>query len=147
MERIHCSIKASLWACSASNWQEDMPLVCLGLRSAPREDSNISAAKRVFGLPLCLPGPLLNLPDIKDQPLAHRFKQMMAGVPLQPLVQTDGKQLPPDMAWAYLRVDRHKPALAQLYEGPHCVLQQTRNTTLLQMGAKTEKVNLEGHSL
>ena len=47
------------------------------------------------------------------------------------------------MAWVYLRVDRHKPALAKLYKGPYCILQQTRNTALLQMGSKTKKVNLE----
>ena len=87
----------------------------------------------MFGLPLCLPGSLHDLPNVEDQTLAHWFKHMMAGVTLQP----------PDMAWAYLREDHYKPALYQLYEGPYCVLQQMRNTALLQMGSKTEQVNLE----
>ena len=47
------------------------------------------------------------------------------------------------MLWAYLRVDRHKPASAQLYKGPYQVLRQTRNTATLQMGPRTETVNLE----
>ena len=101
------------------------------------------AAERVFGLRLCLPRPLLDLPEAKDQTLAHRFKDMMSGVPLRPLVPTSSKQLPPAMAWAYLRVDQHKPALAQLYEGHYQVLRQSRNTATLQMGPRTETVNLE----
>ena len=49
------------------------------------------------------------------------------------------------MAWAYLRMDQHKPAMAQLYEEPYHyqVLHQTRNTATLQMGPRTETVNLE----
>ena len=97
----------------------------------------------MFGLPLCLPGPLLDLPKAEDQTLAHRFKEMMSRVSLRPLVSTNCKQLPPTMAWAYLQVDCHKPALAQLYEGPYQVLRQMRNTATLQMDPRTDTVNLE----
>ena len=82
----------------------------------------------------------MDLTEAEDQTLAHWFKEMMSGVPLRPLVPISSKQLPPAMAWAYLRVDRHKPALAQLYEGPYQVLHQTRNTATLQMGPRTETV-------
>jgi transposase InsO family protein len=44
---------------AAANWSSQLPLVMLGLRSAPREDSGISAAELVFGSPLQLPRQML----------------------------------------------------------------------------------------
>jgi transposase InsO family protein len=141
VERLHRSIKASLRARRTVNWVDDLPWVALGLRTAPRDDSGVSAAERVFGLPLVLPGTFLDAPEAEDQTLSSRFQQLLSSVPLTPVKTTNSTTVPP-MSWAFLRVDSHKPPLAQLYEGPYRVLRQTRQTAVLQMGERKEKVNI-----
>jgi cleavage and polyadenylation specificity factor subunit 1 len=55
LERFHRRLKDALRAkaaaAAAADWSLQLPLVMLGLRSAPREDSGISAAELVFGSP------------------------------------------------------------------------------------------------
>jgi transposase InsO family protein len=51
LERFHRRLKDALRAKTAvANWSSQLPLVMLGLRSAPREDSGISAAELVFSI-------------------------------------------------------------------------------------------------
>ena len=142
VERLHRSIKASLRARRTVNWLDDLPWVALGLRAAPREDSGVSAAERVFGLPLVLPGTFLDAPEAEDQSLSSRFQQMLSAVPLTPMVESKLHHEVPPMKWAFVRVDSHKPPLAQLYEGPYEVLRQSRNTALLQVGDKKDRISL-----
>jgi hypothetical protein len=56
VERFHCRLKDALKARLAGpSWPLHLPWVLLGLRAAPREDSNVSLAELVFGSPLNLP--------------------------------------------------------------------------------------------
>ncbi|XP_066940942.1 uncharacterized protein [Macrobrachium rosenbergii] len=49
VERFHRSLNASLIArCTADNWKYQLPWVLLGLRTAPRANSDLSAAKKVY---------------------------------------------------------------------------------------------------
>ncbi len=60
VERCHGQLKAALRARLASTeWPEHLPWVLLGLRTAPKEDSAISAAELMFGTPLSLPAELI----------------------------------------------------------------------------------------
>ena len=52
----------SLYSANASLTAE-LPWVLLGLRSQPREDSNISPAQAVYGAPLVLPNQFLSIDD------------------------------------------------------------------------------------
>jgi hypothetical protein len=55
VERFHRHLKDALHTRMAgADWIQHLPLVLLGLRAAPCEDSGISAA--VYGCPLSLPG-------------------------------------------------------------------------------------------
>jgi hypothetical protein len=57
VERFHRQLKDALRARLASVQSvEHLPWLLLGLRTAPKEDSNISSAEMVYGLPLTLPG-------------------------------------------------------------------------------------------
>ena len=58
IERWHRSLKASLKARLDSNksWVDELPTVLLGLRAAPRSDTNVSAAQMVYGQSIKLPG-------------------------------------------------------------------------------------------
>ena len=57
VERFHRQLKASLKAkLKNNNWVDILPLVLLGLRTAPKEDLNCSSAELVYGTMLRLPG-------------------------------------------------------------------------------------------
>jgi transposase InsO family protein len=76
VERLHRRLKEALKArLAAATWPEHLPWVLLGIRSAPRDDSGISAAELVYGAPLCLPGVIIAAPE---QP-AEYFKQQLQG--------------------------------------------------------------------
>ena len=49
----------------------------------------------------------------------------------------------PAMTHAYLRVDDVSPPLSEKYTGPYEVVRLSRNTAVLRIGDKVEKVNLE----
>ena len=57
IERFHRSLKCALRARMAgSDWSSHLPLVMLGLRTAPKDDSGFSPAEAVYGTNLSLPG-------------------------------------------------------------------------------------------
>ena len=57
IERFHRSLKTALRFCLAgSDWFLHLPLVLLGLRSVPKEDSGFSVSEAVFGSPFTVPG-------------------------------------------------------------------------------------------
>ena len=57
IERFHRSLKTVLRAhLAGSDWFLHLPLVLLGLRSVPKEDTGFSVSKAVFGSPLTVPG-------------------------------------------------------------------------------------------
>jgi len=57
VERFHHRLKVSLRAwLSGTDWFHHLPLVLLGLRSVPREDSAVSVSEALFGTTLVLPG-------------------------------------------------------------------------------------------
>jgi transposase InsO family protein len=61
-ERLHRRLKDALCAHGAtSTWSAELPLVLLGLRSTPREDTNISPAQALYGTPLVLPNQYLSI--------------------------------------------------------------------------------------
>jgi hypothetical protein len=54
VERLHCHLKDTLCAWAAvATWNEVIPWVLLGLRSQPREDTGLSQAEAVYGVPPC----------------------------------------------------------------------------------------------
>ncbi|XP_066982650.1 uncharacterized protein [Macrobrachium rosenbergii] len=59
VERFHRSLKESLMArCPPDNWKCQLPWVLFGLRTVPRANSDLSAAEKVFGESLVVPGEL-----------------------------------------------------------------------------------------
>jgi hypothetical protein len=61
VERVHRQIKDALRARGAgAAWHSYLPWILLGLKAAPKEDSGISSAEMVLGVPVQLPGELLS---------------------------------------------------------------------------------------
>jgi hypothetical protein len=72
VEPVHRQLKDSLRACLAGNrWLEHLPWVLLGLRAAPKDESGVSSAELVYGVPLTLPGQLLS----SSEPPSSRFSR------------------------------------------------------------------------
>ncbi len=64
VERLHRRLKDTLRTRGANaSWTAELPWALLGLRSQPREDSNISPAQAVYGTPLVLPNQYLSIYD------------------------------------------------------------------------------------
>ncbi len=73
VEPFHRQLKEVLraWVAGA-DWLAHLLGVMLGLRSAPKEDTGISAAELVFGAPLTLPGEFLASPEASTQALVEQ---------------------------------------------------------------------------
>jgi hypothetical protein len=59
VERLHCTLKATIMCHADEQWTEALPLVLHGIRTAYQEDLQSSAAELVYGEPLRIPGELL----------------------------------------------------------------------------------------
>ena len=110
----------------------------LGLRTAPKEDSGISAAELVYGVALALPAEFLSA----EEPPAAEFLQKLQQVEFpatRPLSYTEAAaKLPAALLQAshvYLRRGGTLPPLAPLYVGPYKVLERTDMCFRLAVGA------------
>ena len=64
IERVHRRLKDALRArCASTDWYDQLPLVLLGLRVSPNENSNVSTAEMVYCTTLAMPGTFLDEPE------------------------------------------------------------------------------------
>jgi Integrase core domain len=145
LARWHRTFKNALRARigTSSDWFLQLPVIMLGLRAMPREDSRSSAAEAVFGCQLILPGQMLDLPPA-DESLTSAFKQVM--VDFQPLPTTHN--IPPQglpevlsddlLAAHFVFVRRDGPSrpLDKPYEGPYEVVKKSKTVFQLRLGSR-----------
>ena len=63
IERLHRQLKSALKArLVGPAWMDELPLVLLGLRLAPKEDLGCSPSELVYGTTICLPGKFFETP-------------------------------------------------------------------------------------
>jgi transposase InsO family protein len=130
-ERWHRRLKDALRsAATTDTWQEDLPLILLGLRAQPRTEDDTSPAEAVYGSPLVLPGTFTDAADLSPAQLADLLKPSTC-LPPRP-VQPAPTIMAPGMKWAFVRVANPTP-LQPRYQGPYKVLRQTRTTARLQL--------------
>jgi RNase H-like domain found in reverse transcriptase/Reverse transcriptase (RNA-dependent DNA polymerase)/Integrase core domain/Integrase zinc binding domain len=145
VERLHRQIKESLRARQCgSAWQEHLPWVMLGLRAAPKEDSNVSSAEVLYGARLQLPGQVLEPSsaaitwDVPDPPsvipLRQRSYAEVARGPLEDLQKT---------SYVYVRRGQVAGPLKPAYDGPYYVLSKEDKTFRLLMGDREESVSID----
>ena len=85
IERFHRSLKSSLRArASESDWVSHLPLVLLGLRSVPKEDTGFSVSEAVYGSPLTIPGEFLEAPEIPSLQFISKVEKVIAGFSTPP---------------------------------------------------------------
>ena len=63
VERFHRTMKTALRSrMTSDNWWDELPWIMLGVRTASKEDLNMSTAELVYGAPLTVPGEFLGTP-------------------------------------------------------------------------------------
>jgi hypothetical protein len=147
VERVHRQLKDSLRARLAGNkWPEHLPWVLLGLRAAPKDDSGVSSAELVYGVPLTLPGQLLSF----SEPPASDFLDQLRTVHLPPTrVKTYAEAAATTPAsllaakYVYIRKGGVSPPLTPLYQGPFAVVQSGPKCFKVRIGDTVEVVSVD----
>jgi transposase InsO family protein len=148
VERLHRRLKDALRARAAdSSWPQHLPWVLLGIRSAPREQSGVSAAELVYGSPLQLPGQLLSA---AEPPPEDFVRQINAGVPCVSPVQPPSSQQQSAVAaqlkkaaFVYVKSPPAAPALSPAFRGPYAVHKRGSHFFVIRMGQRYEAVALD----
>ena len=111
IERFHCSLKSSLRARAAdSDWVSHLPLVLLGLRSVPKEDTGFSISEAVF----------LDGPELPSSQFLSKIRKVISGFSVPPphhIPQQPPAEVPAALTTAkfvFVREDASKPSLAPL---------------------------------
>jgi hypothetical protein len=148
LERFHHRLKDALRAKAAvANWSSQLPLVMLGLCSAPREDSGISAAELVFGSPLQLPGQMLAATEPPAESFVRALNSSLPSVaPLKTPPSAATSSPSPQLLAAdfvYIRSPPADPALATAYCGPYVVHKGGNKVFIVKVGGKYEAVTLD----
>ena len=151
IERFHRSLKSSLRArLASSDWVAHLPLVMLGLRSSPKEDSGFSPAEAVYGSNLSLPGEFLKHSEIPPESFLRKIELAVQGFsgPPRHHVTPQPQPLPKAMMeveCVFVRDDASKPLLSPLYRGPYLVLRRCEKFFVLQIGPRTCSHNINNY--
>jgi hypothetical protein len=150
IERFHRSLKSSLRARAAdSDWVSHLPLVLLGLRSVPKEDTGFSVSEAVYGSPLSIPGEFLDAPEIPSSQFISKVEKVIAGFSTPPplhVQHSPSVEIPAALKAAkfvFIREDASKPSLSPLYRGPYQVIERRSKFFRLQIGAKVDSVSVD----
>ena len=126
-----------------------LPLVLLGLRTVPKDDTGLSVSKAVYGPPLTIPGEFFGSPELPPSSFLQKIENDVAGfaVPLPHHVQHSlPLQLPPALlatVFVFVREDATIPSLAPLYQGPYLVLERKDKYFSLQLGSRMDVVTVD----
>ena len=125
IERFHRSLKVALRARAAgSNWFQHLPLVLLGLRTVPKEDTGFCSAEAVYGSALSVPGEFLSVPEFPPDSFLKKIQlasSSFSSAPPHHVVSADPKPLPISLLQAdfvFIHEDASSPSHSPLYRGP-----------------------------
>ena len=135
IERLHRTLKAAIMCSADEQWNESLPLVLLGIRTAFKDDLQSSAAELLCGEPLRIPGEFLVPATPKAEPSI--FIQQLRRHMSQPRPTPAARYAFPatfihnslrNSSHVYLRQDPVCRALEPPYSGPHQVITRTDKT-------------------
>jgi len=154
VERSHRQIKDALRARLASaDWLSHLPWVLLSLRATLKDDSNISSAEMVYGLPLSLPGELrIQLP--LPSPLFQDGQQAATENISLPAFLPTRNQPPPSSAtslpkalqeatFVYVRCGGVSLPLTPVYSGPYAVIQKNPKSFTVDLGGRHDVISVD----
>ena len=151
VERFHRSLKSSLQArLAGSDWFSHLPLVLLGLRATPKDDTGLSVSEAVYGSPLTLPGELVDVPELLPDAFLKKVNRSIDGFAVSPphhVRLVPPVQLPAALVSAkYLFVceDAVISSLApHYYLGPYLVIDRQGKYFRLLVDSKQDVVSIE----
>ena len=80
IERFHCSLKSALQPrLAGSDWFFHLPLVLLGLRTIPKDNTELSVSEAVYGSSLTVPGEFLGSPELPPALFLRKIEDAIAG--------------------------------------------------------------------
>ena len=98
IERFHCSLKSALrFRLASSDWFLPLPLVVLGLRTVPKDDTGLSVSEAVYGSPLTVPREFLGRPELPPSTYLSKIEHELTGFTASPphhVLQSPPCQLP-----------------------------------------------------
>ena len=151
VERFHRQLKAALSIRSPLPWDETLPLVLLGIRTALKEDLKCSTAELVFGTTLRLPGEYISpsaQADITDMGnYAYRLRfHMRRLAPVQPRPQSRRVFVHKDLdgcSHVWVRHDGVRRPLQPPYDGPFKVLRRREKFFTIERNGKRDTISLD----
>lgn len=148
VERVHRQIKEALKARGAgSDWPSHLPWVLLGLRSAPKEDSNISSAEILYGAPLVLPGQVGGVPETPAAVFSEKIRAAPSSIAARPAPAPALDAAVPenlqDAVFVYVLAGGSKPPLKAAYSGPFAVVERNPKFFILDLGDRLESVSVD----
>ncbi|XP_059417312.1 uncharacterized protein LOC132152576 [Carassius carassius] len=150
-ERFHRDMKAALRASlTGSDWADRLPWVMLGLRSAPKEDLQVSSAELVYGQPLRIPGEFLPDATAPWSVASHRAASRDIADAFVP-IPTSHHGFPrsyvpkdlPSAKYVFICHDGHRTPLQPPYDGPFRALEGGSKNFVVDMGGRPERVAID----
>ena len=132
---------------AARDWPAHLPWVLLGLRAAPKEDHNVSAAELLYGVPLALPGELLETAEPPAASFLENLRRPPTSIPTRPPNGPPSTSEPPknlsSAAFVFVRRGAPGPPLSPLYDGPYRVVASGPKFFTLQVGSRQDTVSVD----
>lgn len=152
IERWHRMLKAGLMARLNGNytWVDELPAVMLGLRTAPRSDTGVSAAELTYGKVLRLPGEFYDEESKynMDSDYLQKLRDTITSLKPRPKSHSNTRSLfvhndLNNCKYVFLRNDLVRKSLQPPYEGPYSVIRRRDKTFTIKIGNKESCVSID----
>lgn len=153
IERWHRALKVALMArlqSNNSNWVDELPIVLLGLRTATRSDSGVSAAELTYGKTIRLPGDFYDDAKISDSDseYLHKLRDTISKYKPRPKYHSKSYSLfVPDSLNScksvFVRNDAMRRSLQPPYEGPYIVISRNKKYFIIKIGDREVSVSID----
>ena len=132
---------------SGPGWPAHLPWILLGLRAALKEDHNVSVAELLYGVPLGLPGELLDTAKPPATNFLEHLHWAPTSLPTRPLTGPLPALVPPQAlataGFVFIRRGTPGPSLSPLYDRLYCMLFPGPKVFTLELSGRQERVSVD----